>query len=121
MASTDSLENTINVIDAFTHERDWEQFHSVKNLMASVSIEASELNETIQWESPTAQDVKENPKLLAEVGDELADVMVYCLRLCSVIGLEPVELMHQKIEKNRMKYPVSKSKGSSEKYTSYKN
>ena len=72
MASTDSLDNTIHVIDAFTHERDWEQFHSVKNLMASVSIEASELNETIQWESPTAQDVKENPKLLAEVGEELA-------------------------------------------------
>ena len=47
--------------------------------------------------------------------------MVYCLRLCSVLGLEPVELMHQKIEKNRMKYPVFKSKGSSEKYTSYEN
>ena len=119
MASTDSLDNTIQVIDEFTQERDWEQFHSVKNLMASVSIEASELNETIQWDSPTPQEVKENPKLLSEIGDELADVMVYCLRLCSILGLEPIEVMSQKIEKNRMKYPVSKSKGSSEKYTSY--
>ena len=117
MASTDSLENTMKVIDAFTQERDWEQFHSVKNLMASVSIEASELNETIQWENPTPMQVKENSKLLTSIGDELADVIVYCLRLCSVLGLEPIELMNNKIEKNRIKYPVDKSKGSSKKYT----
>ena len=117
MASVDSLQETMNVIDAFTQERDWEQFHNVKNLMSSISIEASELNETIQWQSPTAQEVMNNPKLLAEIGDELADVMVYCLRLCSILGLEPVEIMSNKIEKNRKKYPIDKSKGSSQKYT----
>lgn len=119
MASADSLDNTIQVIDKFTKERDWEQFHSIKNLMSSVSIEASELNETIQWENPTPQQVKENSQLLTKIGDEVADVMVYCLRLCSVLELDPIEVISQKIEKNRMKYPVSKSKGSSEKYTSY--
>ena len=119
MASSDTLEDTIHLIDTFTKERDWEQFHSIKNLMSSVSIEASELNETIQWDNPTPEQVKENPELITAISDELADVMVYCLRLCSVLGLEPIEVMHQKIVKNRLKYTVSKSKGSSEKYTSY--
>ena len=121
MASSDTLEDTILLIDTFTKERDWQQFHSIKNLMSSVSIEASELNETIQWENPSPLEVKENPELVTAIGDELADVMVYCLRLCSVLGYEPVELINQKIEKNRTKYPVSKSKGSSKKYTMYEN
>ena len=102
-------------------ERDWEQFHSVKNLMASVSIEASELNETIQWSNPTQEEVQENPQLLTDIGDELADVMVYCLRLCSVLGIEPIDMMNAKIEKNRLKYPIEKSKGNSAKYTTYEN
>ena len=121
MATADSLEQTVRTIDAFTQERDWEQFHSVKNLMASVSIEASELNETIQWENPSPQEIIKNTKLHSEIGEELADVMVYCLRLCSLLGLEPIEMMNAKIEKNRLKYPISKSKGNSSKYTSYEN
>lgn len=111
MATADSLEQTVRTIDAFTQERDWEQFHSVKNLMASVSIEASELNETIQWENPSPQEIIKNTELHSEIGDELADVMVYCLRLCSLLGLEPIEMMNAKIEKNRVKYPISKVKG----------
>jgi NTP pyrophosphatase (non-canonical NTP hydrolase) len=119
MAKTDTLENTIRVVDEFTKERDWEQFHSVKNLIASVSIEASELNETIQWSNPTVEEILGNAQLLGEIGDEIADVMVYCLRLCSELGLEPISLMESKIEKNRMKYPVDLVKGNSSKYTAY--
>ncbi|MGY8727956.1 MAG: nucleotide pyrophosphohydrolase [Candidatus Poseidoniales archaeon] len=119
MTSRDTLENTMRVVDAFTKERDWEQFHSVKNLMASVSIEASELNETVQWSNPTQEEVQGNSQLLAEIGDELADVMVYCLRLCSILGIEPIEMMNSKIEKNRLKYPIEKAKGNSAKYTAY--
>jgi NTP pyrophosphatase (non-canonical NTP hydrolase) len=121
MTSRDTLENTMRKVDAFTNERDWEQFHSVKNLMASVSIEASELNETVQWSNPTQQEVQGNSQLLAEIGDELADVMVYCLRLCSVLGIEPIQMMQEKIEKNRLKYPIGKAKGNSAKYTAYEN
>jgi len=121
MSNKDSLVNTMREVDAFTNERDWEQFHSVKNLMASVSIEASELNETIQWSNPTQEEVQGNPQLLTEIGDELADVMVYCLRLCSVLGIEPIDMMNVKIEKNRLKYPVEKAKGNSAKYTTYEN
>ena len=119
MSSTDSLDQTIRAIDAFTKERDWEQFHSLKNLMASVSIEASELNETLQWSNPSTEVVCENPELIAEIADELADVMAYCLRICSVLDLEPVQIIQKKIEKNRLKYPVEISKGSSAKYTAY--
>ena len=119
MTSRDTLENTMRKVDAFTNERDWEQFHSVKNLMASVSIEASELNETVQWSNPTQEEVQGNSQLLAEIGDELADVMVYCLRLCSILGIEPIEMMNSKIEKNRLKYPIEKAKGNSAKYTAY--
>lgn len=119
MSSRDTLENTMREVDAFTNERDWEQFHSVKNLMASVSIEASELNETVQWTNPTPEEVQGNSQLLSEIGDEVADIMVYCLRLCSVLGIEPIQMMHEKIEKNRLKYPIEKAKGNSTKYTAY--
>ena len=64
MPENDSLENTMAVVDEFTRERDWEQFHTVKNLMASISIEASELNETLQWSNPNHEDVVSNAELL---------------------------------------------------------
>lgn len=119
MTGGDSLASTIETVDLFTKERDWEQFHSVKNLMVSVAIEASELNETIQWSNPTAEEIRSDNNLAVEISDELADVMVYCLRLCSVLGFDPVEIIHAKIDKNRAKYPVEKAKGSSKKYTEY--
>jgi len=119
MPENDSLENTMAVVDEFTRERDWEQFHTVKNLMASISIEASELNETLQWSNPNHEDVVSNAELLAKIADETADVMVYCLRLCSILNLDPIRIMDEKIEKNRKKYPVERVKGSSKKYTSY--
>ena len=119
MSNEDTLVNTMRKVDAFTNERDWEQFHSVKNLMASVSIEASELNETVQWTNPTQEEIKENPQLLSDIGDELADVMVYCLRLCSILGIEPIEMMNSKIFADTPKYPIEKAKGNSAKYTAY--
>ena len=119
MTGGDTLASTIEIVDSFTKERDWEQFHSVKNLMASVAIEASELNETIQWSNPTAEEVLSNHKLTVQICDELADVMVYCLRLCSVLDVDPIQIMHTKIEKNRAKYPIEKAKGNSKKYTDY--
>ena len=119
MPDRDSLENTMDIVDQFTIERDWEQFHTVKNLMASVSIEASELNEILQWSNPSADEVRCKEELMAKIADETADVMVYCLRLCSVLNLDQVQIMLEKIEKNRIKYPVDKVKGSSKKYTSY--
>ena len=119
MTGEDTLASTIEIVDSFTKERDWEQFHSVKNLMASVAIEASELNETIQWSNPTAEEVLSNHKLTVKICDELADVMVYCLRLCSVLDVDPIQIMHTKTAKTRAKYPIEKAKGNSKKYTDY--
>ena len=121
MQGRDSLINVMNIIDEFTQERDWEQFHSVKNIMASISIESAELNETIQWSNPTKDEVLSDPQLAGYIEDELADVMVYCLRLCSILDINPIEAMNQKIVKNRAKYPIDKSKGKSAKYTTFEN
>ena len=119
MPSTDSLQSTIAVIDKFTSERDWEQFHTVKNLVASISIEAAELSETIQWISPTEDEVLQNKGLVQNISNELADVMVYCLNLCSKLELDPIKIIHQKMKHNAEKYPVEKSFGNSKKYSEY--
>ena len=119
MSSTDSLHNTIAVIDKFTNERDWEQFHTVKNLVASISIEAAELSETVQWTNPTTSEVLQDENLVKNISHELADVMVYCLNLCSKLELDPIKIMHDKMKHNAEKYPVEKSFGNSKKYSEY--
>ena len=119
MPSTDSLKETLAVIDKFTSERDWEQFHTVKNLVASISIEAAELSETVQWTNPTVDEVLQNGKLVQGISHELADVMVYCLNLCSKLELDPIKIIHEKMEHNAEKYPIEKSFGKSKKYSEY--
>lgn len=119
MQSSDSLKNTISKINNFVEERDWGQFHTVKNLAASVSIEAAELNETIQWENPELEEILQNDTLLQNIGNEIADVVIYSLRLCSILNLNVIALIDRKIESNKEKYPINKSKGSSKKYTQF--
>ena len=119
MDGKDSLKQTIEIVDAFTKERDWNQFHTIKNLMSSISIEAAELSETVQWANPSKEEVLADSKLVESMSHELADVMVYCLRLCSVLTLDPIHIIHEKIKLNAEKYPVEKVKGSSKKYSDY--
>ncbi len=94
-------------IRAFVDERDWSQFHSSENLAKSISIEAAELLECFQW-SANADD--------SRIRDELADVLTYCLMLADKNGWDPVEVILEKLEKTKAKYPVESSKGSSRKY-----
>ena len=119
MAENPSLASVMNAIDSFVNERDWDQFHTIKNLVASVSIEASELCETIQWTNPTVDDVVSSPELLQSLSNELADVMIYCMRLCSQLNLDVLGIIQEKIEINESKYPVDKAKGTSKKYTEF--
>lgn len=91
----------------FVAERDWNQFHTPENLAKSISIEAAELLEMFQWGS----DVNE-----ANIKDELADVLTYCILLADQYGLDPYELVIEKLKKTKEKYPVEKSKGKSDKY-----
>ena len=119
MSDGDSLANIMQQLDSFVAERDWNQFHSIKNIVASVGIEAAELTETVQWSNPSVEEAKEDHELMQHISHETADVMMYCLRLCSILKLDPVQIMNDKFEINRMKYPADIVRGSSAKYTAY--
>ncbi len=97
----------IKALRAFVAEREWGEFHTPENLAKSISIEAAELLELFQWESP---------RDAAEVRDELADVLTYCLLLADKYGLDPEEIVLSKLEKTKAKYPVEKARGKSVKY-----
>ena len=92
---------------AFSDERDWDQFHTPENLAKSISIEAAELLECFQWSSDG------DPQAGKE---ELADVLTYCYFLAMKIGLEPDQIVLEKLAVTAQKYPVEKSRGSSMKY-----
>ena len=91
----------------FVAERDWAQFHTPENLAKSVAIEAGELLECFQWSAEA------DPK---RVREELADVLTYCLHLAHCIGADPDQIVLEKLEVTRKKYPVDKARGSSAKY-----
>ena len=107
---------TMEDIHHFVHERDWEQFHTPKDLAISLSLEAAELLEVFQW-SGADQQVREK---LPAMREEIADVLTYCIQLCDVLDLDPDELLRAKMAKNRAKYPVDKAYGSAKKYTELK-
>ena len=111
------IDDLTEKINQFASERDWDQFHTPKNLASSISIESGELMESIQWESPTFKEVASDPEKRKKIEEELADVMIYSLRFCSKLGSDPIEIMHSKLEKNSEKYPVGKSKGNAKKYS----
>lgn len=96
-----------DALRAFVVERDWGQFHSPENLAKSISIEAAELLELFQWNADG------DPQRLR---DELADVLTYCILLADAIGADPQQLILDKLEQTRAKYPADKARGRSEKY-----
>lgn len=102
----------------FVAERDWDQFHSPKNLSMALSIEASELMEHFQWLTEE-QSRQLPPEKLAQVRDEMADVLVYLVRLADKLDVDLLEAAKQKIEKNALKYPAAKVRGSMKKYSDY--
>lgn len=104
------LEELMNRIDKFNKDRDWEQFHTPVNLAKSISIEASELLECYQWNDNANID---------EVKEELADVMNYCLQMCQVLKLNPIDIINSKMDRTEKKYPVDKAKGVSTKYNKF--
>ena len=115
------LDELVVRIDKFVLERDWEQFHNAKNLVTSISIEAAELCEIIQWSNPSWETLAEDDTKVLQFGEELSDVMIYCLRLCSMLDLDPLSIIHDKISKNERKYPVELSRGKSTKYSDLRN
>lgn len=99
---------TIERVRKFVSDRDWEQFHTPGSLAKSIAIEASELLECFQWNEELYD--------LEHVKEELADVLVYCLDMLQCLNLDADEIINAKMDKNEIKYPVEKAKGSSAKY-----
>lgn len=100
----------------FAQERDWEQFHSPKNLAMAMSVEASEVLEHFQWLSELESKALD-PEATSEIADELADVFLYLIKLSAALEVDLLTTAKNKIEKNRIKYPVSLSKGNAKKYS----
>lgn len=100
-------EDVRDALRAFVNEREWAQFHTTENLAKSISIEAAELLELFQWDANVDT---------SKIREELADVLTYCLLLADKIGSNPSDLVLEKLEKTKTKYPVEKSLGRSDRY-----
>jgi len=101
-----TVSTAMNAVKTVVAEREWEQFHSEGNLAKSVAIEAGELLQCFQWGSDFDAD---------RVQDELADVLTYCLLLADKLGVDPEQIVMQKLAITRKKYPVDKARGRSAK------
>ncbi|MCX4769159.1 nucleotide pyrophosphohydrolase [Streptomyces sp. NBC_01260] len=94
---------------AFAAARDWEQYHTPKNLASALSVEASELMEIFQWLTPEqSARVMDDPGTAHRVSDEVADVLAYLLQLCGVLGIDALAALAAKIERNEVRFPVRK-------------
>jgi dCTP diphosphatase len=100
----------------FAAERDWDKFHSPKNLAAALSVEAAELLERFQWLTEDESRALP-PAELARVRDEMADVLLYLTRLADKLDVNLLEAAREKMKANALKYPVEKSRGSAKKYS----
>lgn len=103
---------------AFAEARDWDQFHSPKNLSMALMVEVAELMEHFQWLTE-AQSGDLAAEKKAVVAEELADILLYLVRLSDKLGVELTEAALHKLEKNAVKYPAEQVRGSAKKYSEY--
>jgi NTP pyrophosphatase (non-canonical NTP hydrolase) len=108
-------ETTMARLLAFRAARDWQQFHTPKNLAISISLEANELLEHFQWLAD-GYAVKENPQQLQEISYEIADVAIYLNFLAHDLGIDLEQAILQKLDISEQKYPVAKARGKALKY-----
>ncbi|MBI2279926.1 MAG: nucleotide pyrophosphohydrolase [Bacteroidetes bacterium] len=108
----DKYKKVIKELIKFRNDRDWEQFHDSKNLATAISIEAAELNEIFLWKTiKESEDVK-----IEKIKEELADILSFSFLLAEKHGLDPFDIISEKIKINAKKYPVDKAKGTAKKY-----
>jgi len=112
------LDGLRDALRQFAAERDWEPFHSPRNLAAALSVEAAELLEPFQWLSDE-QSRALNPAQLDAVRQEMADVLLYLIRLADKLDVDLIAAARAKLALNALKYPVDKARGSSRKYTEF--
>lgn len=110
----------VGIINKFSTDRDWDQFHSIKNLSMALNVEASELTEIFQWmNEKDSNNVAQNPAELQKVKEELADIFVYMLRISSKLNIDLEEVVISKMLLNEKKYPVDLVRSNSKKYDEY--
>ena len=107
MKSITDLDSLRDALRAFCAERDWHRFHTPKNLVMALSVEAAELVEHFQWATPE-ESIDLSPQKRADVADEIADVLIYLTELADVLGIDPIAAAREKIVKNAVKYPCRK-------------
>ena len=121
MALTDSSTSLAEIksrVLAFAHERDWEQFHTPKNLSMALAAEAGELMEHFLWATPEAsRTIVQDAAMRRKIEEELADVVIYALEFANMTGIDVAAAIEAKMAANAAKYPVEKAKGRSAKYT----
>jgi len=103
-------------IRKFAEDRDWDQFHSPKNVASALTVEAAELLEQFQWLTEE-QSRNLSPEQVFKVKDEIADVLIYLVRLADKLDVDLIATAKEKIARNAEKYPIEKARGSSKKYT----
>lgn len=110
------IEHLTHLFANFRAERDWEQFNDPKDLAISLALEANELLELFQWKTVAESKafMKDRPEALR---DEIADVLCWTLFIAQCAGIDVIQAVEHKMEKNRQKYPIEKCKGKTTKYT----
>jgi dCTP diphosphatase len=111
-----ALESLTEALRRFAAERDWNQFHSPKNLACALTVEAAELLEHFQWLTEEQSEKLSAEKRMA-VSHELADVFLYLLQIADRLQIDLVAAARQKLELNAAKYPAARARGSSKKYS----
>ncbi|MDD2764461.1 MAG: MazG-like family protein [Opitutaceae bacterium] len=116
--ATTTLANLKHRVLTFARERDWEQFHSPKNLSMALAAEAAELMEHFLWAESAASAARaQEPARRREIEEEIADVVIYALEFANVTGIDLAAAIDAKLAANAKKYPVEKARGRSDKYT----
>ena len=111
-------ERLCTLIEKFAKERNWDQFHSIKNLTMALNVEASELLEVFQWMTEDESNtVVFDKKLKEKVEEELSDIFIYMLRIIQKSNIDIESAVLHKLERNATKYPVELSRGNAKKYT----
>jgi NTP pyrophosphatase (non-canonical NTP hydrolase) len=112
---TDSLDHLKAQLDQFAKDRDWQQFHSPKNLASALVVEAGELLEHFQWQTEE-QSRALSPEKRDAVAAEVADVLLYLIQLAAALGIDPITAANAKLKLNAQKYPIDRARGNSRKY-----
>ncbi|NLS76873.1 MAG: nucleotide pyrophosphohydrolase [Chloroflexi bacterium] len=104
---------------AFAAERDWEQYHSPKNLAMALSVEVAELMEPLQWLTEE-QSRALSPETRLALAEEVGDVLLYLVQLADALGIDPLAAARAKLAANAAKYPADRARGRADKYTAYR-